>query len=69
MKIEKIRELDARELETQNREIQEQLFHLRFKMGMGQMDGLKKYRALKKERAQVLTVLRERQAASAEEGK
>lgn len=68
MKIEKIREMDVRELELQDREIQEQLFHLKFKMGMGQLDGLKKYRALKKQRAQVLTVLRERQLAEARKG-
>jgi large subunit ribosomal protein L29 len=68
MKIEKIREMDVRELELQDREIQEQLFHLKFKMGMGQLDGLKKYRALKKQRAQVLTVLRERQLAEARRG-
>lgn len=68
MKIEKIREMDVTELELQDREIQEQLFHLKFKMGMGQMDGLKKYRALKKQRAQVLTVLRERQLAETRKG-
>jgi large subunit ribosomal protein L29 len=68
MKIEKIREMDVTELELQDREIQEQLFHLKFKMGMGQMDGLKKYRALKKQRAQVLTVLRERQLAETQKG-
>jgi large subunit ribosomal protein L29 len=62
MRAEKIRELDDNELAAQEREIREQLFRLRFQMGMGQMDGLKKYRVLKRDRARVLTVLRERQA-------
>jgi large subunit ribosomal protein L29 len=65
MRAEKIRELDDAELAAQEREIREQLFRLRFQIGMGQMDGLKKYRALKKDRARVLTVMRERQLASA----
>jgi large subunit ribosomal protein L29 len=37
------------------------MFRLRFQMSMGQMDGLKKTRALRKERARMLTVLRERE--------
>jgi large subunit ribosomal protein L29 len=39
---------------------QEQLFRIRFQMGMGQNEGLKKYRALKKDRARMLTVLKEK---------
>lgn len=65
MRAEKIRELDDAELAAQEREIREQLFRLRFQIGMGQMEGLKKYRALKKDRARVLTVMRERQLAGA----
>ncbi|MFN3323646.1 MAG: 50S ribosomal protein L29 [Bryobacteraceae bacterium] len=64
MKAEKIRELDVKELETRNREIEEQLFRLRFQMSMGQTEGLKKYRELRKDRARVLTVLAEREAAA-----
>jgi len=64
MRAEKIRELDDSELLAEEREIREQLFRLRFQMGMGQMDGLKKYRALKKDLARVLTVRRERQLAA-----
>lgn len=57
----KIRELDAAEVERQAKDAQEQLFRLRFQMGMGQFEGLKKYRGLKKDRARLLTVLREQQ--------
>ena len=64
MKADKVRNLDVAEIERQNQEAQEQLFRLRFQMGMGQMEGLKKYRALRKDRARMLTVLNEKQAAS-----
>jgi large subunit ribosomal protein L29 len=62
MKIEKLRESDTSELSSQQREMQEQMFRLRFQMSMGQTDGLKKLRELKKDRARILTLLREREA-------
>ena len=55
------RSLDAAELNKELRESAEQIFRLKFQMGMGQMEGLKKLRSLKKERARMLTVLRERE--------
>jgi large subunit ribosomal protein L29 len=55
------RGLDAAELNKELRESAEQIFRLKFQMGMGQMEGLKKLRSLKKERARMLTVLRERE--------
>jgi large subunit ribosomal protein L29 len=63
MKADKVRDLDSKELGIQLRDITGQLFHLRFQMRMGQMDGLKKYRALRKDRARILTVLGERTTA------
>ena len=36
--------------------MREQLFRLRFQLSMGQVDGIKKYRALKKDLARLLTV-------------
>ena len=48
MKATKYRELDVAELERQTQDAQEQLFRLRFQIGMGQTEGLKKYRGLKK---------------------
>jgi len=67
MTAERLRELDENELGAQSREIDEQLFRLRFQLGMGQMEGLKKYRALKKDRARILSVLRERELVKAAE--
>jgi large subunit ribosomal protein L29 len=57
----KARGLDAAELAKQVKDTAEQMFRLRFQMSMGQMDGIKKLRSLRKERARMLTVLRERQ--------
>jgi large subunit ribosomal protein L29 len=57
----KARALDETEIQKQLREGREQMFRLRFQMSMGQMDGVKKVRALKKDRARMLTVLRERE--------
>ena len=61
MTAEKLREIDTVELEKQSGDNQEQMFRIRFQMSMGQTDGLKKYRELKKDRARILTLLRERQ--------
>ena len=58
-----MRGLDGPELQRQVQDSQEQLFRLRFQMGMGQTEGLKKYRNLKKDRARMLTVLAEKRAA------
>ena len=63
MKAQKVRDLDEQEITQQLKEIDEQLFRLHFQMSMGQMDGLKKVRQMKKDRAWMLTVQRERQLA------
>ena len=62
----KARALSDAEIEKQLREGREQAFRLRFQMSMGQMDGLKKVRALKKDRARLLTVRRERELSQQE---
>jgi large subunit ribosomal protein L29 len=60
MKAEKIREIDSKDLATRLKEADEQLFRLKFQMSMGQSEGLKKYRELRKDRARMRTVLGER---------
>ena len=65
MKSQKVRDLDQSELNRQLSEMDEQMFRLQFQMSMGQMDGLKKVRAMRKTRARILTVLREREIAGA----
>jgi len=65
MKASKIRELDANEVAAQLKEQEEQQFRIRLQLGMGQTDGLKKYRVLRKDRARMLTIQRERQTGAA----
>jgi large subunit ribosomal protein L29 len=61
MKAEKVRELDSNELRTQAKDIPEQMFRLKFQLAMGQTDGVKKLRNLRKDRARMLTILRDRE--------
>jgi large subunit ribosomal protein L29 len=65
MKSQKVRDLDDTELRNQLREIDEKMFRLHFQMSMGQMDGLKNVRAMRKTRARIYTILREREMAGA----
>ena len=63
MKAQKVRDLDEQEIKQQLKEMDEQMFRLHFQMSMGQMDGLKKVRQIKKDRARILTIQRERELA------
>jgi large subunit ribosomal protein L29 len=65
MKAQKVRDLDDSEIRNQLKDMDEQMFRLQFQMSMGQMDGLKKVRTMKKDRARMLTILRERELAGA----
>lgn len=56
MKAEEFKQLNSDELDQKEAEIREQLFRLRFQLSMGQADGVKKYRVLKKDLARLLTV-------------
>lgn len=60
----KARGLDATEIAKQLKDTAEQMFRLRFQMSMGQADGIKKLRSLRKDRARMLTVLREREGGA-----
>jgi len=61
MRAEKLRELDSDELRRQMTEMNEQNFRLRFQLRMGQTDGLKKLHTMRKDRARILTILRDRE--------
>ena len=61
MVAENIRGLDTAEIKNKLGEGQEQMFRLRFQIKMGQSEGVKKLRELKKDRARMLGVLRERE--------
>src|SRR5579863_1173730 len=61
MELTKIRNLSDEELKHQEKTSSEQLFRIRFQVALGQNDGVKKLRQLRKEIAQVKTVARERE--------
>jgi large subunit ribosomal protein L29 len=70
MRADKVREIDTAELERQLSDSRDQLFRLRFQLAMGQADGVKKYRILRKDRARMLTILHERETTGkANQGK
>ena len=61
MKAEKVRNVTDDELKHQERDLQDQLFKLKFQLNMGQTESLKKIRGLRKDIARVKTIARERQ--------
>ena len=69
METEKIRNLTDVELAHQERELNDQLFKLKFQMKMGQTESLKKVQGLKKDIARIKTIARERKSAASNGGK
>jgi large subunit ribosomal protein L29 len=65
MKADKVREMSPEELTAKERELQEQLFKLRFQKSIGQLDNALKIRETRRDIARVKTVLRLRRAQAA----
>jgi large subunit ribosomal protein L29 len=61
MDAEKIRNLTPEELRQQERELNDQLFRLKFQLNMGQTESLKKIRGLRKDIARIKTIERQRE--------
>jgi large subunit ribosomal protein L29 len=61
MELDKIRNLSDGELTVEQGKAAEQLFRLRFQMKLGQTEGVKKLRGLKKDIARIQTIARERE--------
>ncbi|HXB55795.1 MAG TPA: 50S ribosomal protein L29 [Vicinamibacteria bacterium] len=61
MKPDQIREMGLDELRHKEKELQEQLFRLRFQKSLGQLDNALKLRATRRDIARVKTVLKEKQ--------
>ena len=59
-RVKKLRDMSSDELERQHGEMDEQMFKLRFQWAMGQAESLKKMRELRKDRARLLTILRQK---------
>jgi large subunit ribosomal protein L29 len=65
MKAQQVRDLDNDELKAQIHQLEEQMFRLRFQMSMGQTEGMKKVRIMRKDLARVHTEMRARELAAA----
>jgi large subunit ribosomal protein L29 len=63
-RVKKIRDLSVEELQQHRADMDEQLFRLRFQWAMGQTETLKKMRELRKDRARVQTIIREKEGES-----
>jgi large subunit ribosomal protein L29 len=58
----KLRDMSPEELQHQEGEMNEQMFKLRFQWAMGQTESLKKMRELRRDRARLLTIMREKES-------
>jgi large subunit ribosomal protein L29 len=64
-KVKNPRDLDNNEITAQLKEMQEKSFRLRFQLAMGQSEGIKRVREMRKDRARLLTIRRERELQAA----
>lgn len=69
MKVNEIRQFDNGRLQERLREIDQELFNLRFQKETGRLTNSARFGQLKQEYARVKTVLRERELAQAEGGR
>ena len=58
--LKKLRDMSADELDTQSADMREQVFKLRFQWVMGQTESLNQIRELRKQRARLETIVREK---------
>jgi large subunit ribosomal protein L29 len=58
--VKKLRDMSADELATQSADMREQMFKLRFQWVMGQTEALKQIREVRKQRARLETIVREK---------
>ena len=68
MKAAEYREMTLSELERREAEAREQMFKLRFQISMGQAEGIRKYRATRKDLARILTVAGDKRREAASQG-
>ena len=64
-KVSELRELATEELEQRVNELDDQVFRLRLQKSMGQSDAANKMQGLRRDRARVKTLLRERELETA----
>lgn len=67
MKPTELRELSDDELIQKDEELKDQLFKLKFQHALGQLEDAMKLGNIKRDRARILTILRERKEGKQEE--
>ena len=67
MKPTELRELSDEELIQKDEELKDQLFKLKFQHALGQFENAMKLNNLKRDRARILTILKERKEGKQEE--
>ena len=60
MKAVELRDMDVDSLRSKSQEIDDELFRMRIKKSMGQLEAPGKMRNIKRERARILTILKEK---------
>ena len=60
MKAADLRDMDVEALRAKTQEIDDQLFRMRIQKSMGQLEAPGKMRIIRRERARILTVLKEK---------
>ncbi len=68
MKASEYRDMTLVELERKEAEARETMFKLRFQVSMGQAEGIRKYRATRKDLARILTVVGEKRRDGVAQG-
>ncbi|HWP85388.1 MAG TPA: 50S ribosomal protein L29 [Terriglobia bacterium] len=68
MKADKLREMTETELEAQLRDVESQIWKIRFQGATGQTEGLPKLRSLRRDVARMKTILREKELRKAHGG-
>ena len=60
MKAQEVREMGVDELRAREKELDDQLFRMRIQKSMGQLEAPGKMRDIRRERARILTILKEK---------
>ena len=60
MKADELREMDVETLRARTEEIDDELFRMRIQKSMGQLEAPGKMRNIKRDRARILTILKEK---------
>jgi large subunit ribosomal protein L29 len=60
MKAVELRDMDVESLRVKSQEIDDELFRMRIKKSMGQLEAPGKMRNIRRERARILTILKEK---------